>query len=205
MKKINPVLFSASLYVAFQLFANILSTKIAIMPLFNLAVDGGTIIYPFTFTLRDFVHKTLGKQNARTVVMLAALLNIIMAILFFIIGQLQPYPTWPHQAAYEAILLPVWRITIASIIAQVISELIDTEIFSVAYRKFGDIWGVLFSNTVSLAIDSVLFTVIAFVGNLPSNTLAQIIISNIAIKFILSIISIPTIKLVPTTVKPQDI
>ena len=67
MMKFKPhiPLLSASLYVAFQLIANILSTKITVLPIFHLAVDAGTVIYPFTFTLRDFVHKTWGKSNSR--------------------------------------------------------------------------------------------------------------------------------------------
>ena len=80
--KLNIFLLSSSLYVAFQLFANILSTKIAVLPFINMAIDGGTIIYPFTFTLRDFVHKTHGKKDARQVIIIAAALNAIMFGLF---------------------------------------------------------------------------------------------------------------------------
>src|SRR4030042_2530253 len=70
--KPNIFLLSSSLYVSFQLFANILSTKIALLPFFNLAIDGGTVIYPLTFTLRDFVHKTHGTKDARQVIIIAA-------------------------------------------------------------------------------------------------------------------------------------
>lgn len=205
MKKMNIALVSSSLYIAFQLFANILSTKIALLPWLNLAIDGGTVIYPFTFTLRDFVHKTWGKKSARTVVLLAAGLNIVMAGLFWLIGIMQPDPNWTNQEAYNLILLPVWRITFASIIAQVVSELLDTEIFSSMYKKFGDVWGVLISNTVSLLVDSILFSLIAFVGTLPMDVVIQIILTNIVIKLIISILSVPTIKLIPVLVKEEEI
>jgi uncharacterized integral membrane protein (TIGR00697 family) len=197
--KENLGAISASLYVSFIVIANILSTKIAILPYLNLAVDGGTIIYPLTFTLRDFVHKSLGKQKSRQIVILGALVSLLAVVLFILIGKLTPDPSWGLQEAYESILLPVWRITIASIIAQVIAELIDTEIFSIVYKKYSDTTAVLASNTVALVIDSIIFSTIAFAGSLPMNVVWQIVISNIAIKFVLSLLTTPTIKLVPRT------
>lgn len=209
MKKINQnlniALLSSSLYVAFQLFANILSSKIVLLPWLNMAVDGGTIIYPLTFTLRDFVHKTWGKKSARQVVVVAGLLNFVGAGLFWLIGVLKPDPTWLNQQAYEAILMPVGRIVFASVISQIISELVDTEIFSFIYHKTNDLVAVFISNFFSLIIDSFIFSFLAFLGVLPLNTVLQIILSNIIIKFIISILSTPTIKLVPQIVKSDEI
>ncbi|MDD4271906.1 MAG: queuosine precursor transporter [Patescibacteria group bacterium] len=203
--KINLPLLSSSLYVASQIFANILSTKITVLPIINLAVDGGTIIYPLTFTLRDLVHKTWGKHNARQVVIIAACLNGLMFILFWLIGKMPADPAWQLQEAYEQILLPVGRIIMASIIAQVISELIDTEIFSVIYKKINDLAAVFISNFVSLLVDSIIFGLIAFLGQLPLATVLEIILANILVKLIISFLSAPTIKLVPRLVKFEEI
>jgi queuosine precursor transporter len=205
INKINLPLLSSSLYIASQIFANILSTKIAILPIVNLAVDGGTVIYPLTFTLRDLVHKTWGKNNARQVIVMAALLNGLMFALFWLVGKMRPDPGWPYQAAYEQILLPVGRIILASIAAQVISELIDTEIFSFIYKKTGDLVAVLTSNLAGLLIDSVIFTLIAFLGNLPFYTVMQIMFTNILVKLIISFLSAPAIKLVPRSVEFEEI
>jgi uncharacterized integral membrane protein (TIGR00697 family) len=112
---------SASLYVSFQVIANVLSTKIALLPFLNLSIDGGTVIYPLTFTLRDFVHKTLGKKVSRQIVVLAGLVNLGMVLLFILIGKMTPDPSWAFQESYNNILLPVWRITLASIFSQVVS------------------------------------------------------------------------------------
>ena len=191
--------------MAFQLFANVLSTKIALLPWLKLSIDGGTIIYPLTFTLRDFVHKTCGKKVAREVVFTAAGLNIIMFGLFWLVGKMTPDPTWQFQQAYQQILLPVGRIVAASIISQVISELIDTEIFSIFYKKTSDIASVFASNTVALVIDSIIFSLIAFAGALPFATVTQIIYANILIKMLMSILSAPSIKLIPRTAKFEEI
>ncbi len=127
----------------------------------------------------------------------AGILNLLMAGLFWLIGKMPADPTWNLQGAYESILMPFWRITIASMIAEVFSELIDTEVFDRVYRKFGDIKAVLFSNGVALVIDSFIFSFIAFAGVLPLVTVLSITLSNIIVKMAVTLISLPTIKLVP--------
>ncbi len=196
---------SASLYVSFQVIANVVSTKIAVLPLFGWAVDGGTIIYPLTFTLRDFVHKSLGKRVSRQIVLLAGAVNALMMFTIWLVGMLRPDPSWQFQAAYEQVLMPVSRIVMASIIAQVVSELLDTELFSFAYKRFSDTAAVLISNSISLVVDSVVFMFIAFLGVVPLSVVLQMIATNIAIKFVLSLISTPTIRLIPRRVSENEI
>jgi len=196
---------SASLYVSFQIIANVLSTKIAILPLLNWAIDGGTIIYPLTFTLRDFVHKTLGKKISRQIVILAGAVNLLAFILFWLIGKIPADPSWMYQEAYQNVLMPVGRIVAASIVAQIISELVDTEIFSIVYHRMSDVTAVIFSNGVALVVDSVIFSLIAFAGNLPMSVVGQIIITNIIVKLVITLLSSPAVKLVPRMVSVDSI
>ena len=44
-------------------------------------------------------------------------------------------PDWGLQAEFAAILGPVWRIVLASIAAEVVSELLDTEIYMLWVRR----------------------------------------------------------------------
>jgi hypothetical protein len=67
-------------YIAAQILSDIMSLKIALVLTFS--IDAGTFIYPFTFTLRDLVHKLLGRVAARTVIVSAAVINLAMAGLF---------------------------------------------------------------------------------------------------------------------------
>lgn len=196
---------SASLYVSFQVIANVLSTKIALLPFLNWPIDGGTIIYPLTFTLRDFVHKTLGKKISRQIVVLAGGVNLLAFLLFWVIGKIPSDPSWAYQEAYQNILMPVGRIVLASISAQIISELIDTEIFSTLYRRMSDISAVIFSNGVALVVDSVIFSLIAFAWSLPWTIVGQIAITNIVVKLVMSLLSSPAIKLVPRTVEMEKV
>jgi queuosine precursor transporter len=204
-KSMVPALLSSAFYMVSQVLANILSVKIALVPLIHMSVDGGTIIYPFTFTLRDFVHKSVGKKNARTIVVASAAVSALSAMLLFVIGKMPADPAWGLQGAYEQVLMPVGRITLASLIAQLASELIDTEIFSIFYRRMNDVAGSFLSNFAALIVDSLLFSFIAFYGAMPLATVLSIVLSNIFIKFAVSAFSVPVIKLIPRGVGMEEI
>lgn len=207
MNKITiQALIAVSMYVAFSLLSNILSVKIAVLPLLFLAVDGGTLLYPFTFTVRDFVHKTIGRKLTKKLIFITGGLNLLMVAAFYLVGIIQPDSSWAGQQAYEMILMPVWRITFASIITAIVSELVDTTIFSKIVRKFkAEILAVLASNFVALIIDSILFTFLAFYGLLPLSVIFQIIIANLIIKAVMSLLSSPAIKLFKRTVSEDQI
>ena len=197
----------ASAYVAAQMLADVSSLRL--VNLFGRAIDGGTFIYPITFTLRDLVHKVAGKKVARALIGAAAALNIFMAGLFWLVGRLPLVAdSGPQSELFADVLGPVWRIVVASIVAEVISELIDTEVYSAWVRRFGrrQQWGrVLASNAVALPIDSVLFALIAFSGIgpleavVPASVVWEIIYLNIIFKGVVTVASMPLIY----TTKPQ--
>jgi uncharacterized integral membrane protein (TIGR00697 family) len=197
-----------SAYIGAQMLSDIASLKIArIGPL---SIDGGTFIYPLTFTLRDLVHKLLGKRAARKLIVAAAAINLVMAATFAFVAWLPADPEWGLQAEFAAILGPVWRIVIASIAAEVVSELLDTEIYALwvarvapRYRWARPQWlRVLSSNLVSLPVDSLIFSWGAFGGVLPVATVWSIFVANVLIKLVVSLISMPGIYLVPEGAGP---
>lgn len=199
----RPLIWAAGLYIGAQILSDVSSLRI--VSLFGLSVDGGTLIYPITFTLRDLVHKNGGKQAARDVIFVAAILNLFMALLFWLIGVLPPDPAVGAQKEFGQLLSPVWRIVLASIAAELISELVDGEIYSLWVRHHGQArqWlRVLSSNSVSVPLDSVLFCLGAFAFELPWDVVLGIIIANIAIKLAVSLVSLPLIYTVPS--EPSD-
>ena len=184
-------------YIAAQMIADIGSLKIAWVAGFS--VDGGTFIYPLTFTLRDMVHKLLGRRASRVLIISAAVINLFMAGYFAFLSTLPPDPTWPLQEAFASVLNPVWRIVLASILAEVISELLDTEVYHLwvtrITRRYQ--WArVLVSNAFSVPVDSLVFSWVAFGGVLPTAVVWSIFLSNVLIKGLTTLVSLPGIYLV---------
>ena len=200
-------------YVAASVMANVMSARILrIGPTwFNFAVDAGTLTYPLTFTLRDLVHKVGGRKVARTVIVATAVLNIVLALGLWATAVLpgDPSVTTPAQHWFGPVLTPVLRITLGSIVAQVIAELIDTEVYHRYVKRFGHRaqWGrVLASNAVSIPVDSVVFVAIAFGGVLPLAVAVSIVWANIVVKGLASVLTTPLIYAVPEdlTRPPMD-
>ena len=191
-----------SSYVGAQLLADIGSLKI--ISLGGLAVDAGTLIYPFTFTLRDLVHKVAGVRGARAVILAAAGINLVMAGYFQLVARLPSAVEAGAQPDFGSVLAPVWRIVLASILAEVISELADTEVYRLWIERVTQRrqWmRVLVSNSVSIPLDSVIFVGAAFGGTMPGVILGEIILANIGIKALATLVSLPWIYLVP---EPTD-
>lgn len=183
-------------YIGVQMISDIASLQV--VTVFGLALDAGTFIYPISFTLRDLAHRILGKRMVRWVVAAAAVINALMAAYFYLVAALPINVEGGGRAEWAAILTPVWRITAASILAELISELVDTEMYALYVRRFRDrhIWGrVVWSNAVSIPVDSLLFAFIAFYGLFPSDIVMQIFYGNVLIKFVVTLVSIPMIYL----------
>ncbi len=186
-----------SLYIAAQLLSDIASLKITLIAGFSM--DAGTFIYPLTFTIRDLVHKRLGKQVARQVIILAAGINLFMALFFHFTAWLPQDPSWGLGREFAAVLGPVWRIVIASIVAEVISELIDTEIYHLWQTRITEKYQwmrVLSSNAVSIPVDSLIFCWGAFGFALPHSVVWSIFLANIMVKGAVTLVSLPAIYLV---------
>ncbi|MCJ7726031.1 MAG: queuosine precursor transporter [Acidimicrobiia bacterium] len=200
MRARTPVLIAllASAYVAAQMLADISSLKITEVAGFSM--DAGTLVYPFTFTLRDLVHKVAGKQVARALIIGAAAINLFMAGLFWAVDKLPSVAgVGPQTEMFGAVLAPVWRIVFASILAEVVAELIDTEAYSAWVKRFGvrHQWGrVLVSNAVAIPVDSVIFVLIAFAGVVTAGEVWEIFTTNVVVKGLVTVVSIPWIYLV---------
>ncbi len=185
-------------YIGAQMLADIASLKIGVIAGF--AVDMGTFIYPITFTLRDVVHKVLGKKNTQVLILTAGAINIFMAIYLMWVASVPGDSEWGLSAEFSAILAPVWRIVLASILAEIISEMIDTEIYSWFVNKITreHQWArVLTSNSISVPIDNLIFAVVAFGGVLPWTIVWQIFLFNLVVKYLITLLSLPLIYIVP--------
>lgn len=185
-------------YIAAQMLADVASVKIGVIA--GLAVDMGTFIYPITFTLRDVVHKVLGRHNARTLIVSAGAINLLMAAYLMWVARFPSDPAWGLGAEFAALMAPVWRIVLASIAAEVASELLDTEVYHLFVTRVTHRyqWArVLLSNSISVPVDNLIFSIGAFAGVLPWEAVWGIFIVNLLVKYGVTLVSLPLIYIVP--------
>ena len=193
---IEVLLVSIS-YIAAQILSDIGSLQI--VRFWGLSMDAGTFIYPVTFTLRDLAHKTLGLKGVRVLIIAAAVVNLLMAVYFWFVSTLTPDTTAGSSELWGQVLAPIWRITFASILAEVFSELVDTEAYRLwverVTRRYQ--WTrVLVSNAVSVPLDSFVFSFLAFYGAMPVSSVLSIFWANVLVKGVVTIASLPFIYFV---------
>ena len=190
----TALLIAVAGYVAASLISNVMSIRI--VTIFGQSIDAGTLLYPLTFTLRDVVHKIGGRRAAWTTIVTTAGLNVVMVLAFLVAAKLPADPAVGAQTQFGQVLNSTWRLVAASIAAQVIAELIDTEAYHLYVGRFGHRaqWGrVLVSNAVSIPVDSVVFVVIAFAGTPAWASAGAILASNIVLKSATTLLSWPLI------------
>lgn len=204
-KTIWAIVTLTGLYIGFQAVADVAATKLALI--MGVALPAGSIIFAATFTLRDLIHKRMGRTWARACIIVSGGFNVIQAFYLLWMARL-PYPEYYQNGeAWSAIFALVPAITVGSIIAEILSELADTEVYQFAWDRWPNApqWSrVVISNAVSLPLDSFLFATFAFVilppvfgaESLPFITALGLVAGQITWKAIVTVVSMPTIYLV---------
>lgn len=206
-KTIWTIVIIVGAYVACQLIADVAATKF--IEIGGVVMPGGTLIFALTFTLRDVVHKRLGREWARAAIVAAAGLNLLLAGYMYLVASIPSPVFYQFGESWDAIFAIVPAITIASIVAEVVSTSIDTEVYHFWKTKFPTFpqWTrVLTSNIVSLPIDTLVFSVLGFVllplvfGGEPmplAAALARVISGQAIYKLAVTFVSMPLIYSVP--------
>lgn len=184
-------------YVAAQMVADI--SNLRDLVLFGFGVSAFSIAYPLTFTLRDMAHKLAGPHVARTLIIAAAVIYLIVQAFFAIISGLPPEMTPEESIALGELLTPEWRLLLAAVVASVLSQLVDTEVYTRWVDRFGGQhqWGrVLFSNLIGIPLDRILFLLIAFLGSMSGDMMWEFFWGTTIVRLVFGIISIPGVYLV---------
>ena len=177
----------AIIAIATDMFAN------KMLDVGGLTLAGGILMIPFSFTIRDLIHKLIGFENVKKVVWTTAVLNLAVALLLILLDVL-PSAIPGQNEAWHALMGSSWRVIIASFIAQLVSDLGNTYVYQWVWNKLGDrfVWlRTVISNIPATFLDSALFSLIAFLGVLPNEVIWASIMSSFAVKYVLSLIATP--------------
>lgn len=191
------MILAIGLYVACELIANVTAAKPIVLG--PLVVPAGVFVYALTFTLLDLINERLGKAGARRVIVTAFCANLLLAA-YAQLTVWAPAPAFfDAQAAFARVLGATPRVVAASLLAYLAASLVDAEIFAWWRARVGGVrWlRVLVSNTVSTAIDSVLFVTLAFLGVLP---IGPLIAGQYVVKMAVTVVSLPLVYLI----RPRD-
>lgn len=192
-------------FVAILLISNIASTKI--FQFSFLSVDGGIIVFPLSYIFGDILTEVYGYKRSRKVIWLGFGSALLMSIVLIIVGMLPESHDWGKQKAYMDILGTTPRIVLASLIAYFAGEFTNSFILAKMkiLTKGKHLWARTIGSTVfGQIIDTVIFSVIAFLGLLPTSILFEIILANYIIKTGVEVILTPVTYKIVSWLKREE-
>ncbi|MBU1039153.1 queuosine precursor transporter [Patescibacteria group bacterium] len=203
----NKQIFSVivGLFVAVLLVSNLASTKV--VQLNGWLFDGGTILFPLAYIFGDVLTEVYGYARARLVIWLGFFSLALMSVTLLIVQYLPPASDWPNQTAFETILGFVPRLALASLIAYLAGEFVNSYILSKLKIKTQGkyLWLRTISSTVfGQAVDTTIFAVVAFAGLLPLAALLNLSITIYLMKVGLEIICTPLTYKVIAWLKKEE-
>jgi queuosine precursor transporter len=182
-----------ALYVTFVILSQIIAAKIAEYDLGFMVVTApaAVIIYSVTYLFTDIVNEKFGRTETHRMIAIAFASQVAMVFFLWLGTIVKPAPFWQGQAAWDSIIGLVPRITLASMIAFLVSENLDAVVFhffkKLTHGKY--LWmRTVVSGIPSLTVDTLLFITIAFYGSMP---LQALFIGQIATKYLVGLINIP--------------
>lgn len=192
MKKNDQLMLWNLMFVTSLIVANVISSKLVIIG-GHFVVPAAVVSYAFTFLCTDIIGEIYGKEEANKTVKRGLFFQIVATTL--ILGAIA-LPTAPFmkdfQITFKAVLGSSARMTIASLVAYLISQANDVFIF----HKLKEInkgkhkW---IRNNISTIcsqfIDTSIFITIAFYGQVPN--LFVVIYSQFLVKVVLALLDTP--------------
>jgi uncharacterized integral membrane protein (TIGR00697 family) len=215
------VIFSA-FFVANALIAESIGTKIfSLEKLFgfhpvNFSLFGqsglsfnltcGVLLWPLEFIMTDIVNEYYGPRAVRRISFTAVALISYAFLIYFIAIGVPPADFWiginanqgidNMQTAFSGVFGQGMRIIVGSLVAFLVSQIVDVTIFQRIKRITGEkhIWlRATGSTLVSQFIDSYIVLFIAFGGVFPWQMILAIGIMNYTYKFTMALILTPVI------------
>ena len=179
-------------FVLCLLISNLAATKLVSAGPFIL--DGGAILFPVTYILDDILTEVYGYRFARRAIW-AAFGGMVLAVACFTIVRYLPFPSeYTDQHSYEAVLGFFPRIVLASLVAFLVGEFLNSYVLARLKVKTAGkkLWLRLISSTVvGELFDTIIFCFIAFGGILQGMDMVNYVLVGWLFKTAVEIIFLP--------------
>lgn len=165
MKKLRYYDIIITLFAAVLLISNLAATKvIAFGPILT---DGGAILFPLAYIFGDILTEVYGYRYARRAIWTGFVVMLLAVFAFTVVRYMPPAAEYHDQAAFEAVLGFFPRIVVASLVAYLFGEFINSFILAKLKIKTKGkaLWLRLIGSTfVGELVDTTIFAFIAFGG-----------------------------------------
>jgi len=164
--------FITALFVTCILAANILIVKQ--VSLAGITLPAAIVIFPLSYIFGDILTEVYGYSQARRVIWLGFFCNLLLVIAIWVVGILPPASIFEAQAAYDRILGNTPRFLIASFIAYLAGEFVNSYIMAKMKLRTNGRWlwmRTIASTMAGEGVDTVIVLGVSFAGVLPTEVI----------------------------------
>lgn len=197
-------LYLSILFVVCLLLSNILASKI--LKIGDFSTTSGVLIFPISYIINDIFSEVYGYNKTRKIIIFGFLMNLLM-ILIFSLAIVLPSPSWfENDEAFGLILGTTPRNSLASLTAYLIGSLVNSKILVKMKVNKKNKFGVraIVSTIFGELTDSLIFVLVAFIGQLDINQILTMIIVQVIFKTLYEIICLPFTTIMVKKVKKYE-
>ena len=127
----------------------------------------GVLFFPISYVFGDILTEVYGYARSRRVIWAGFGGLAFASVMSYVVVALPPAPFWQNQPAYEIAFGSTWRIALASLVAFVCGEFVNSYVLAKMKIRTNGRW--LWTRTIGSTIfgegvDSLLFYPLAFYG-----------------------------------------
>lgn len=192
MKQYKYFSIITGIFCASLIISNILDTKF--FEIGSSAFPAGIILFPIVYVFGDIFTEVYGYSQSRKAIWAGFFSLVLLVVTLEIARHLPPAGFWKDQVAFDTILGKVFRIVVASIIAYLSGEFINSlTIAKLKLKQSGKAMPIRFvlSTVFGQAIDTAVFITIAFTGVMPMNEMLTVFLSAWLFKVAWEVIALP--------------
>lgn len=175
-----------------------------IMPIIT---DGGAILFPLTYVIGDLLAEVYGLRGARRAIIIGFIMSAIASLTFLLVGIAPAADAWGNQEAFDAILGFVPRIVLASLLAYAAGQFLNAWVLVKLKQrtKEGALWVRLLGSTVvGQAVDTTIFCLVAFGGEMTGTEMINYIVVGFVYKVLVEVLVLPITYQVVKYVKRHE-
>ena len=198
-KPTSPILaYIVAIYAASLLIANILANHMIVF--IHWTTTAGILTFPITYILASVLAEVYGYNWARRAAWLSLALSALLALLIQL-SLLLPQPEWYDGAMFAGAVGSTWRIVVASLTAFTFGKFVNDRAFRRLKQGREGMQGFPFRAMASSIgghiVDTTIFTLVAFAGVIPRETLPEMIVIQVCLKWGYEWVALPlTIRVV---------
>jgi uncharacterized integral membrane protein (TIGR00697 family) len=195
----------AALFVTCLITANIIIAKQ--ISVGGIILPAAIVIFPLSYIIGDVLTEVYGYRQARRVIWLGFICNLIAVLAIWIAKILPPAPVFEAQNAYERILGSTPRFLLASFIAYLAGEFTNSVVLAKMKIMTKGRWlwtRTIGSTLLGQGVDTIIVLTIAFVGVLPFSVLGIMMFFHWVVKCVYEAAATPLTYVVVGYLKRKD-